>query len=109
MSATRNNTHNTSGKSSPIRSAGVESEDAVLNTDTAKTTVFICDGEEKGKQYNIIYNQIPAIGLHHDALIPNGVIDANHVNKIMGYKIKSNEERTATIYQWQAWKKAVRG
>jgi hypothetical protein len=87
----------------------VESEDAVLNTDTAKTTVFICDGEEKGKQYNIIYNQIPAIGLHHDALIPNGVIDANHVNKIMGYKIKSNEERTATIYQWQAWKKAVRG
>ena len=101
---------NTSGKSSQLRSAGVESENAVLNTDTAKTTVFICDSEEKGEQqYDIIYNQIPAIGLHHDALIPNGVIDANHVNKIMGYKIKSNEERTATINQWQAWKKAVRG
>ena len=27
----------------------------------------------------------------------------------MGYKIKSNEERTATINQWQAWKKAVHG
>jgi hypothetical protein len=40
-------------------------------------------------------------------LIPNGVIDEDHVNKIMGYKIKTNDERTATISQWQLWKKAV--
>ena len=41
--------------------------------------------------------------------MPNGAINEDHVNKIMGYKIKTNDKRTATISHWQLWKKAVRG
>ncbi len=54
-------------------------------------------------------NTTPVIALHYDALIPNGVIDEHHVNKILGYKIKTNDEKKSTINQWQVWKKDVRG
>ena len=103
MSATRS-TSTTSGNNDPIP-LGVETETAGL-AQTAKTTVSI--REENTEDYEFD-NTTPAIGLHYDALIPNGVIDEHHVNKIMGYKIKTNDERTSTIIQWQVWKKEVRG
>ena len=103
MSATRS-TSTTSGNNDPIP-LGVETETAGL-AQTAKTTVSI--SEENTEEFEID-NTTPAIGLHYDALIPNGVIDEHHVNKILGYKIKTNDERKSTINQWQVWKKDVRG
>jgi hypothetical protein len=94
MSATQH-TSNTSGNNDPIPS-GVRSETSGL-TRTAKTTVSI--SEENTEEYEI-GNITLVIGLHYDALIPNEAIDKDHVNKITGYKIKTNDERTATISQW---------
>jgi hypothetical protein len=52
--------------------------------------------------------KVLAIDLHYDALVPNGHIDSTHVHKIMGYKIKSEDEENRLIAQWQDWKKEVR-
>ena len=52
--------------------------------------------------------KVPAIDLHYDALVPNGRIDSTHVHKIMGCKIKSEDEENHLIAQWQDWKKEVR-
>jgi hypothetical protein len=103
MSAAQS-TSTTSGNNDPIPS-GVESETSGL-IQTAKTTISI--GKDISEEYKID-NKTPAIGVHYDALIPNGVIDEDHVNKIMGYKIKTKDKRIATISQWKLWKKQVRG
>ncbi len=52
--------------------------------------------------------KVPAIDLHYDALVPNGHIDSTYVHKIMGYKIKTEDEEKCLIVQWQDWKKEVR-
>jgi hypothetical protein len=52
--------------------------------------------------------RVPAINLHYDALVPNGHIDSTHLNKLMGYKIKTSEQQEEVIEQWQDWKKEVR-
>jgi len=78
MSAAQS-TSTTSGNNYPIP-LGVESETAEL-TQTAKTTISI--RKENIEKYEID-NKIPAMGLHYDALIPNGAINEGHVSKIMG-------------------------
>ncbi len=49
--------------------------------------------------------RVPAINLHYDALVPNGHIDSTHLNKLMGYKIKTSKQQEEVIEQWQDWKK----
>jgi hypothetical protein len=57
----------------------------------------------------IINYKFPAVGLHYDALQPNQTINVEHVNKILGYKIKTHYEREEIVQQWTLWKKEVRG
>ena len=49
------------------------------------------------------------VGLHYDALQPNQTINIEHVNKILGYKIKTHQEREELIQQWTRWRKEVCG
>ncbi len=78
---------------------GEADEDTSINKEEVDTKK-----SNKGRDLS----KVPAIGLHYDALVPNGHIGSTHVHKIMGYKIKSGDEEKALIAQWQDWKKEVR-
>ncbi len=99
---------------------------AQINT-SATTVATVVDDTEKTKQtaiaeadqlplttttssshYELDY-KFPVVGLHYDALQPNQIINVEHVNKILGYKIKTHYEREEIVQQWTLWKKEVRG
>lgn len=87
--------------------------DFVKKTATSTSTEVCADEAIKvptfsGGGYQL-QSKRKAVDLHYDALAPNATIDADHVNKIMGYKIKNNKEREETILNWKLWKKDVRG
>jgi hypothetical protein len=95
---------------------------AQINT-SATTVATVVDDTEKTKRtaiaeadqlplttttssshYELDY-KFPAVGLHYDALQPNQTINVEHVNKILGYKIKTHDERKEIVQQWTLWKK----
>ena len=78
---------------------GEANEDPSINKEEEDTKKSI-NGRDQPKG--------PAIDLHYDALVPNGHIDSTRVHKIMGYKIKTEDEMNFLIAQWQDWKKEVR-
>ena len=87
--------------------------DFVKKTATSTSTEVCADEAIKvptfsGGGYQL-QSKRKAVDLHYDALAPNATIDADHVNKIMGYKIKNGKEREETILNWKLWEKNVRG
>ena len=60
------------------------------------------------KLYELKY-KIPPVNLHYDSLQPNANINVDHVNKILGYKVKSCAEKMELVKQWTSWKNEVCG
>jgi len=82
--------------------------DPVGKETTKVNQTAITETDVKKSGYDFTY-KTAAVNLHYDALLPNGKINAEHVNKVLGYKVKTKEERGAIANQWAAWKKEVRG
>jgi hypothetical protein len=82
-----------------------ENTTALTCIDMSKEQTAIITGAKQlpqstisSSQYELRYN-IPAVGLHYDALQPNQTVNIEHVNKILGYKIKTHQEREELVLQ----------
>jgi hypothetical protein len=68
------------------------SPDPVGKETTKVNQMAITETDVKKSGYDFTY-KTAAVNLHYDALLPNGKINAEHVNKVLGYKVKTKEER----------------